>query len=227
VGELTHLDESRVATPSVCVDRNDAAATLFSLLSRRCPLSPNLDGIDSFPLMAAAVHSTYGDFIVRRAVAGDVESVIELYLGLGEEGWFIAPESPVDRHERRLLLQQRLQEPQNLVLVAVVSDQVVGYLTVVAGEREAAEIALGVASEWRSRGIGTRLVKGAVAWGRERRIHKLSVKVFVHNESTLRLFDNVGFEREGCLRAHYQRRDGALWDVVMLGLRPTAVPERP
>jgi RimJ/RimL family protein N-acetyltransferase len=42
--------------------------------------------------------------------------------------------------------------------------------------------------------------------------------VFPLNQPTLLMFEKLGFEREGLRRSHYRRRDGALWDVVVLGL---------
>ncbi len=158
------------------------------------------------------------ELVVRAARAGDVEAMVDLYVRVGEEGWFIAAEPPIDRHERRLWLEHRLAAPWTLVLVALAVDEIIGYLTAVGSDREPAEISLGVAQEWRGHGVGTRLVKAAIRWGGDHHVHKLAVEVFPHNQPTLHLFEKLGFQHEGLRPKHYRRRSGALWDVTVMGL---------
>jgi len=148
----------------------------------------------------------------------DVQAIVDLYVRVGDEGWFIAAEPPIDRHERRLWLEHRLTAPWTLVLVALAVDEVIGYLTAAGSDREPAEIGLGVAQAWRGHGVGTRLVKAAIQWGRDHHVHKLAVEVFPHNQPTQHLFEKLGFQREGLRPAHYRRRSGALWDVTVMGL---------
>jgi len=166
------------------------------------------------------------DLVIRAATTEDVEEMVELYSRVAAEGLFISVEPPVDRHERRLWLQHRLDAAWTLVLVAVVAGEIVGYLTAVGSARDPAELGLGVARAWRSHGVGTRLVEAAIAWGRDHDVHKLAVEVFPHNQPTLHLFEKLGFEREGVRRSHYRRSDGALWDVVVFGLplAPASTP---
>jgi putative acetyltransferase len=158
------------------------------------------------------------DLVIRAATTQDVEEMVDLYLRVAEEGLFISMEPPVDRHERRLWLQHRLDDSWTLVLVGVVAGEIIGYLTAVGSARDPAELGLGVAKAWRGHGVGSRLVEAAIAWGRAHDVHKLAAEVFPHNQPTLHLFEKLGFEREGLRRSHYRRRDGALWDVVVLGL---------
>ena len=131
----------------------------------------------------------------------------------------MAAEPPVDRHERRLWLEHRIDAPWTLVLVALNGTDAIGYLTAVGSERQPTAIGLGVSKMWRNRGVGTKLVEAAIGWGKDQGVHKLATEVFPHNEPTLHLFEKLGFAREGHLRGHYRRSSGALWDVIVLGLQ--------
>lgn len=157
------------------------------------------------------------DLGVRAARIDDVEGIVEVSLRVGEEGLFVAEEPPIDRHERRLWLEHGIDAPWRLVLVATTANDAIGYLTAVGSERQPATISLGVAEAWRNRGVGTRLVEGAIQWAKTQDVHKLAAEVFPHDQPTLHLFQKLGFTREGRLRRHYRRRSGQLWDVVLLG----------
>ena len=48
--------------------------------------------------------------------------------------------------------------------------------------------------------------------------HKVALEVWPHNHAALRLYQRAGFETEGRLRRHYRRRNGELWDTIVMGL---------
>ncbi|MDQ3574430.1 MAG: hypothetical protein M3404_05830, partial [Actinomycetota bacterium] len=48
--------------------------------------------------------------------------------------------------------------------------------------------------------------------------HKVALQVWPHNHGALALYRKFGFVQEGLLRRHYPRRNGELWDAVVMGL---------
>jgi RimJ/RimL family protein N-acetyltransferase len=48
-------------------------------------------------------------------------------------------------------------------------------------------------------------------------VHKIALQVWPHNEAALALYRSSGFEQEGYLRQHYRRKNGELWDAVVMG----------
>ena len=40
-----------------------------------------------------------------------------------------------------------------------------------------------------------------------------------HNHAAIGLYEKFGFAREGLLRRHYRRRNGELWDAIVMGRR--------
>ncbi len=155
---------------------------------------------------------------MRPAQAGDVDALVEHYVAVAREGRWIASEPPFDVERRRARMLDRVEDHATHVLVAEAEGEVVGMLTVTATPWGFGEIGMSVAPSWRGRGVGTALLEGCVEWARERRLHKLSLEVFPHNEAALALYRKFGFQEEGYLRQHYRRRNGERWDSVVMGL---------
>src|SRR5439155_279731 len=70
----------------------------------------------------------------------------------------------------------------------------------------------------RGQGIGSALMAAAIEWARTAGAHKLSLQVWPHNEAARALYRKFGFEEEGLLRRQYRRRNGELWDAIVMGL---------
>lgn len=78
-----------------------------------------------------------------------------------------------------------------------------------------AVMGLAVAPEARRRGVGAALLAAAEEHARARGAHKLSLRVLSTNESALRLYERLGFEREGVLRAEFRIGGRYVDDVLM------------
>jgi RimJ/RimL family protein N-acetyltransferase len=83
----------------------------------------------------------------------------------------------------------------------------------------------------RGRGLGTRLVDAAldVAFD-ELRLHRVGLSVYSHNTTALRLYERLGFVREGVLR-DVALVNGSWWSSVEMGIleheRPPRTPPAP
>lgn len=75
-----------------------------------------------------------------------------------------------------------------------------------------------VAREWRGRGVGSALMQAAIAWGRDRGLHKLTLSVFPHNAAAIALYEKFGFVVEGRRVKQMRRQSGELWDLIDMGL---------
>jgi RimJ/RimL family protein N-acetyltransferase len=81
-----------------------------------------------------------------------------------------------------------------------------------------ADFGMMVAAERRGQGIGSALLAAAVDWARAAGAHKVALQVWPANEAGIGLYRKFGFEQEGRLRRHYRRRNGELWDAIVMGL---------
>ncbi|MDQ4069834.1 MAG: GNAT family N-acetyltransferase [Actinomycetota bacterium] len=159
------------------------------------------------------------DVRVRRARPEDVDALVELFVAVVDEGRWLGTEPPVDRvTQRERFLEHVDAIARGAAVVAVAGEEVVGHARVDVAPYNVAGLWMMVAAPWRGRGVGGALVDAIVEASRELGVHKVALQVWPHNVAALRLYRRHGFVEEGLLRRHYPRRDGALWDAVVMGL---------
>jgi ribosomal protein S18 acetylase RimI-like enzyme len=160
---------------------------------------------ETFPVRDAS-------FEIRAARDEDRLPLAVLFAAVAEERDSIGAEPPVDVDARAAAW--------NLdgALVAVAGGEIVGWLHVARTPFGFGEIGMLVAREWRGRGVGSALLVGAIAWARERSLHKLTLTVFAHNAAAIALYRKFRFVEEGRRAKHFRRANGELWDALEMGL---------
>ena len=160
------------------------------------------------------------EIVIRPASPGDAEALVELGRAVGSEpeGWLIGGGRRGVAGERRYLRSLR-RYPHAAVFVAEGPEGIVGRLSVGRDPHPAsahvADLGLMVAAERRRKGVGSALLRQAVAWARRAGVRKLELHVFPHNEPAIELYERFGFEREGYRRNHYRRGDGYVDAILM------------
>jgi RimJ/RimL family protein N-acetyltransferase len=156
---------------------------------------------------------------VRPARERDVDAVVELLVSVAGERRWIGMEPPVDTGRRRRRVVESIGDPRSLELVATADGAIVGELGMELAPYGVADLGMAVAQAWRGRGIGGALLDAGIRWARKAGAHKVALQVWPHNRAAIALYEKFGFEREGVLRRHYRRRNGELWDAVVMGLQ--------
>jgi RimJ/RimL family protein N-acetyltransferase len=164
------------------------------------------------------MHAPATEVLVRPARERDLDAIVELFVEVAAEGRWIGTEAPVDRDRRRRRLASSLEEERSVVLVAEAGGRIVGQLGMELAGYGVAELGMLVAEGWRGRGVGSVLLREGIAWARGAGAHKVALQVWPHNAAAIALYEKFGFQREGLLRRHYRRRNGELWDAVVMGL---------
>lgn len=159
---------------------------------------------------------------VRRARATDVDAFVALMEAVAGEGRWIGRELPLDQEERRRAFLAGLDDPDRISLVATREGALVGSIGLVDDGIGHAELGMFLAVEARGRGLGSALVADVIAWADAHPVvHKVTLQAWPHNEAALALYRAHGFRVEGHLRRHWRRRNGELWDSVVMGLPVT------
>jgi len=154
---------------------------------------------------------------VRPAAVGDLGAVVDLVEAVAAEGRWIGTEQ-VDRPQRHDHLLASLSNPIEGVFVADAEGTVIGQIGIALKPYGVADVGMLVAGAWRGQGVGSALLGAGIDWARSAGAHKVALQVWPHNTPALTLYRRFGFVDEGRLRRHYRRRNGEVWDAVLMGL---------
>lgn len=162
-----------------------------------------------------------GLVVVRQAEEADFDGWFDIYAAVAAEGRWIGRELPVDREESRRWFLGTITSSGDpavgLVAIADADGRQVGQLGL-HPHGGIGDLGMAVHASWRGRGVGSALMGAAVDWGRDHELHKLALQLWPHNTAALGLYRKFGFVEEGRLHRHYRRRNGELWDAIVMGL---------
>ena len=114
-------------------------------------------------------------------------------------------------------------------LVAVTAtDEVVGWCDIerqqLEGFRHVGRLGMGLLPLYRRQGIGRQLAKAAIGAARAAGIERIELEVFASNTGAIRLYEQLGFTREG-VKTRARKLDGREDDIVLMALFTTGEEE--
>ena len=159
--------------------------------------------------------------IIREAAGEDLGDVVQQIWDVATEARWLGTEVPFDRDVRRSRLDALLTGSSSTLLVADTSKAggpgLVGHISVAIAPYGVADIGMLIIAGWRGLGLGKSLLDAAIEWSTAAGAHKMALEVWPHNSSALELYRRAGFVEEGRKRRHYRRRNGEIWDAVLMG----------
>jgi RimJ/RimL family protein N-acetyltransferase len=159
--------------------------------------------------------------IVRPVAEEDLDDLVQhLWDVAAEESW-TGVEVPFDRDARRERLDRLSSEESAALLVADTSPGggpgVVGDISIEIASYGVADIGMLIIDGWRGMGLGTAMLEAAIEWATNAGAHKMALEVWPRNSAALQLYRRAGFVEEGRKLLHYRRRNGELWDAILMG----------
>jgi len=101
------------------------------------------------------------------------------------------------------------------------SDDLIGYVEIdgIQWAHGCGWLAIGIGNpSQRQKGYGTEAMQLLLRFAfHELNLHRLQLSVFSYNEAAIRLYEKLGFTREGAFR-EYLQRDGKRYDMLLYGL---------
>lgn len=128
----------------------------------------------------------------------------------------------VDRLEREGVLKRHNEAGTRMVFVATVDERIVGWVHLGASATQrvhrTAELTLGVRSEHRRLGVGTRLLRRGHEWCVASQFRNVRQRIARSNDAALTFLEGHGWEAETIRRNQYAH-DGERIDEVVMGRR--------
>jgi ribosomal-protein-alanine N-acetyltransferase len=138
------------------------------------------------------------DLAVRHASSADVEALLKI-----EEECFEYPydrevfEAMLRRRGCTILLAEALGNP-----IAYVAFEKRGYVGTV--------LSIAVVKRFRRRGVGSYLMAQALEMLKEAGVQRMVLQVSVKNFAAQRLYEKLGFKKEGLLKGYYRGEEDAI-----------------
>jgi RimJ/RimL family protein N-acetyltransferase len=163
-----------------------------------------------------------GDLLLRPWTEEDVPALVAACNDSEIRRWIPVIPSPYTEEDARAFVRGEVQSAPEHSLAIAVNDTVAGSIGMsVNSMNYRGRIGYWVAAPARGRGVGTRALRLLSRWAlQEFELQRLELITDPDNVASQRVAANVGFRREGILRAHLRHPDGRSRDSVMFSLLP-------
>ena len=157
---------------------------------------------------------------IRDAIDADLPAIINIYNDAIATRMATAQLDPVTLEERRDWLRQHSPE-RHPFWVLEIDDQIAGWLSLKSflprcAYRGVEEVSVYVDEKFRRRGVARTLLGESIARARSLEIRAMVGLIFAHNDSSLKLFAQLGFKKWGHL-PRIARLDNHQRDVAIVG----------
>ncbi|MBS7632348.1 GNAT family N-acetyltransferase [Candidatus Bathyarchaeota archaeon] len=156
--------------------------------------------------------------LIRRFEMEDKENLVGMYASLSDEAlrWAMPPYT-------REAIERWLSNIQNLiVLVAVYGGKIVGHAQILkyphARRKGTGDLLIYLHQDFHNVGLGTAMLRKLIEIAAAEEIHRIGLRVIADNKSAIHLYEKLGFQKEGVMRASYLGEDGKYHDEVVMGL---------
>jgi ribosomal protein S18 acetylase RimI-like enzyme len=112
--------------------------------------------------------------------------------------------------------------PNDLLLVAMHNDKVVGLLNFNCGRRiktqHEGEFGISTHPQYQNNGIGKALLTSLLGWAKTKPVvRKISLHVLTTNSHAIHMYESIGFKEEGRKLKSVKQPDGSYGDLIYMG----------
>lgn len=170
----------------------------------------------------AETHTSDGiEFTIRVAQEVDLERLVGTINEVAKEGTYIEAETVADVIDHEEVILRHNEVSSRMFFVAAVEEDVVGWVHLDLPEAEklshTAVLTVGLRSDYRGHGIGSKLLERGTEWARDHDFEKLYNSVPATNEQAIKFLEARGWETEAVRKDHY-KMDGDYVDEVMMAV---------
>jgi len=153
---------------------------------------------------------------VRSAAPDDLDAICAIYDRVVSEARWLGTEPGYDAQERRERWKRQLERDTNGWFVACIGRTVAGAISVHEHEEYGLMLGMFVDAQYRAMGIGRALLEASIEWTRATGSPQLSLLVFSHNDTAIRLYERCGFVEREYYKDDVTRQNGEVWDTILM-----------
>ena len=165
------------------------------------------------------------EVVYRNPVPEDAEEIVAFYNRVGGETTylsFVENEYPLNVEEQKANIISTDQQPNSVMILATVEDQIIGLGTITSGNkikaRHCGELGIVVTEKFQGKGIGSELIRRMIEWCKSNGITtKIQLDTRKDNTMAVELYKKFGFQIEGELK-NTTLIDGKYYDLYVMGL---------
>lgn len=171
------------------------------------------------------IQTQIGTIVIREATANDADEIIKFknwVTGEVDYHTYGANDYTTSAQDEERVIDMFHLRANCLFLVAVFKDEIVAVATLSGGIKERvqhrASIGITVAKRFWRLGIGKAMMHYIIGYSRESHVlTKLELLVHQNNRPAIKLYNTLGFFREGLMQRHF-RIDNKYYDGIRMGM---------
>src|SRR6267378_8372730 len=148
----------------------------------------------------------------------DKEALVSMYASMSPEAvtWGLPP------YDRARIEYWTSDLTNNITLLAQLDERVVGHLRLFtipfARRKGIGELLIYIHQDFQNLGLGTLMMRKAIELAKERGYHRIGLTVVADNKRAIKVYEKVGFKKEGIERETFYGDDHRYHDEVEMGL---------
>ncbi|NNU85215.1 GNAT family N-acetyltransferase [Geobacillus sp. BMUD] len=162
--------------------------------------------------------------VVRTARPEDAERVVAFVKAVAAEASYLlttASEVTITSEQQKQWLQQMMDDPGKLAIVAEQEGDIIGFLDFHNGNKQRTKhqgaFGMSVKNSFRGQGVGKALLATLLEWATEHPfIEKVCLEVAADNTNAIRLYQMFGFVEEGVKKNAAKIDDKTYWDLLLM-----------
>ena len=158
------------------------------------------------------------EIILRLYRPEDKEALVSMYADMSPEAlkWGMPP------YNRARIERWTSDLTNNITLIARSEERVVGHLymfrTPYERRKGVADLLIYIHQDFQDLGLGTRMMGKGIEIAKERGFHRLGLTVVADNHRAIKVYEKVGFKKEGIARETFYGDDRLYHEEVEMGL---------
>ena len=164
------------------------------------------------------------EFVIRKPIENDAEDLIaysKLVFASTDQLLNTVEEYTITTEGEKAWINNFLQNPDSIALVAELNNQIVGMLFFVSQTKRknahVGEFGVNVHPDYRSLGIGKALTEYLIEWAKAHtQIEKVFLQVFATNVGAIGLYTHLGFKEEGRFVKAIKQDSGGYVDILQM-----------